>query len=512
MTNPEQITNINAQMVGICELKGPVGYPKNPPFNPPEQYPELPFVNEIDPTNNIYPLVREFFYTMGWDSSNFGKKEWNPLGNIIKKGAKVVIKPNWVVDVSQYDMNALITHMSLIRAIIDYAWKASGDEGSIEILESPIQKTDWGNLMNLTGAQKTVEYLKLKGVDVELQDIRTECFVEKDILNVHGWRLKVFYRKKLPGTKKGYVKVDLGGSSALQEISQKHEKFRGIQQWTSRETKKAHNDKNHVYSVPKEVLDCDVFINIPKLKTHRKAGVTLALKNLVGMVNNKDWLPHYVKGTPDQGGDEAPTKIQTYVKLIDKFSIIQFFKKFGFSLRPPNVEKLWRKKIEDDLYQLKNVRQANWYGGDTVWRMVYDLNIILFHANEFGQLKKDQQRNYLAVLDGIIGGERFGPLDSKPKKTGIIIGGTNPVLVDYVGARTMGFDEHKIKSLFNAKRFKQFNFAKYDFADVAIRSNNEKWRLITTHPEKAAFNFVPAPGWEGFIEYQSSSTTKTDSA
>jgi len=502
MINTQSQPNNDSKTVGICELKGPISYRGDVPFNPPEIYPELPFPVEVDVNNNIYPLVRDFFYSMGWDNEHYGTKDWNPLGSIIKPGEKVVIKPNWVVDVSEYDMNALITHMSVIRAVADYAWKACGLEGSIEILESPIQKTNWSHLIELTGAGKTVDYLRAKGMRIGLQDIRTEWFVERDILNIGGWRLKVFYRKKLSGTKKGYVKVDVAENSALQEIKHKHALFRGIQQWTGKETKKAHNTEHHIYSVPKEILECDVFINIPKLKTHRKTGVTLTLKNLVGMVNFKDWLPHYVQGTPDKGGDEAPSRIQTYVKLIDKFAIFQFFNKFGFSIRPPKVERFWRKKIESDLHLLKNVRQANWYGGDTVWRMVYDLNIILFHANSNGKIESIQQRKYFSLLDGIIGGERFGPLDSMPKKSGVIIGGINPALVDFIGTRVMGFDENKVKMLSKIREFSKFAFATDNLHDIIIRTNDEKWKAIVNHPEKVSLSFIPAPGWESHIEMQ----------
>ena len=34
-------------------------------------------------------------------------------------------------------------------------------------------------------------------------------------------------------------------------------------------------------------------INIPKLKTHKKLGMTLCLKNLVGVTDPRYWLPHY---------------------------------------------------------------------------------------------------------------------------------------------------------------------------------------------------------------------------
>ncbi len=487
--------------IAIMEMEGGIVYPKITPFDPPKKYPEAPFDIDIDTSNKVYPLVRDMFYQMGFDNKNYGKTSWNPLGSIINPGGKVVIKPNWVLDKSEYDINALIAHMSVIRAIVDYAWKACGPNGHISILESPIQNTDWKNLMKVTGAEKTVHYLKGKGVSIDIQDIRTESFVEKDVLNIFGWRLKTFYRKKRPGTKKGYKTIDLKSESALDEIKGSAHLMRSIQRWTARSARKAHNSKHHKYSVPREILECDAFINVPKLKTHRKAGVTLSLKNLVGMVEKKEWLPHYLKGTPKEGGDECPRKMDPIIKFIDNIAIVSFFKRFGFSIRPPKVEKMWRKKIESDLNQLKNVRQANWYGGDTVCRMVYDLNMILLHADKEGKMHEGKQRNYLSIIDGIISGEKFGPLNSIPKKTGVIIGGFDPVLTEFIGTRVMGFDEKYIKTLDNLNKL-SYSIGNNNFEDTNICTNNSKWKEIIDNPSKVSFSFIPAPGWTGHIEWK----------
>lgn len=485
-------------IVGISEMQGEIVYPEKAPFSPPQKYPEYPF-EEIDPENKAYPLVREILFEMGLDRENYGTPNWNPLKNYVKKGSKVVIKPNWVFDISQYDINALITHMSIVRAIVDYVYIACGKKGKIDILESPIENTDWERLNSITQAPETVKYLKKKGVPVTLQDIRTESFVEKDVFNLFGWRLKFFYRKKRQGTKRGYVDIDLGEKSMLHEVDNKAHLMRGIQHWAAKDVQNAHGDKKHIYKIPREILECDCFINIPKLKTHRKAGVTLTLKNLVGIADKKVWLPHYVEGTPEIGGDEAPSKRQLHVRIIDSLSILHFFKKFGFSFRPPGIEKYWRKKIEEDLLELKNVRQANWYGGDTVWRMVYDLNAILFHADEKGKMRTKQQRKYFSIIDGIVAGEKFGPLDSVPKKTGILIASEDPVLAELIGTRIMGFDEHKIKTIENINRTKYF-FGSSSISEAQIESRNEKWKKILTEPKSVCFNFIPAPGWQGHIE------------
>ncbi|MBN2095568.1 MAG: DUF362 domain-containing protein [Candidatus Aenigmarchaeota archaeon] len=494
-----QIAEHLRKVIGVAQMKGQASYPKKSPFDPPKKYPELTARFSPDKSNKAYPLVRELFREMGLDRENYGKKSWNPLGEVISPGGKVVIKPNWVLDKSEHSLDALITHTSVIRAVIDYAWIACGPSGRIDLIESPIQSTDWENLMKVTQAREMVSALKERGVNIHLQDIRTETFVEKEVLNILGWKFKIFYRKKLSGTEKGYTQVNLESESSFHEVRSKAHLFRGIQQWTNKEATLAHDEKNHIYSIPNELLEADVFINLPKLKTHRKAGVTLALKNLVGTVNNKDWLPHYIQGTPQKGGDEAPSVRPLHIKLIDALSIVPLSKTFGFSIRPPGIEKIWRKKIESDLHGLKNVRQANWYGGDTVWRMVYDLNKILIHADKNGSLKPAPQRKYFALVDGIVAGEGFGPLNSLPKKTGVILGGFDPLLVDFVGTRVMGFDEEKIKTLSNAGKQGKYAFGESDFSAVELKSKSKRWKGLLESP-KNAFHFKPAPGWKGHIE------------
>ena len=58
----------------------------------------------------------------------------------------------------------------------------------------------------------------------------------------------------------------------------------------------------HEYLISRSAMDADVFINLPKLKTHKKVGVTLSLKNLVGINGDKNYLPHFCIGTPAEGG------------------------------------------------------------------------------------------------------------------------------------------------------------------------------------------------------------------
>ena len=65
-----------------------------------------------------------------------------------------------------------------------------------------------------------------------------------------------------------------------------------------------HTGGVHEYLISRTILEADCVINLPKLKTHKKTGITVCLKNLVGINGNKNWLPHHRVGTPAQGGDQ----------------------------------------------------------------------------------------------------------------------------------------------------------------------------------------------------------------
>ena len=67
-----------------------------------------------------------------------------------------------------------------------------------------------------------------------------------------------------------------------------------------------HND----YLLSETVLSADLVVNLPKLKTHKKTGVTLALKNMVGINGDKNLLPHHSVGSIAAGGDEYPFTIE----------------------------------------------------------------------------------------------------------------------------------------------------------------------------------------------------------
>jgi hypothetical protein len=73
------------------------------------------------------------------------------------------------------------------------------------------------------------------------------------------------------------------------------------------------------------------------------------------------------------------------------------------------------------------IRNGNWQGNDTCWRMALDLNRALLFANRDGTLRTaSQPKRYFCIIDGIIGGQGNGPTDPEPVFSNVLIAGGNP--------------------------------------------------------------------------------------
>jgi len=186
-------------------------------------------------------------------------------------------------------------------------------------------------------------------------------------------------------------------------------------------------------------------INLPKLKTHKKTGVTLALKNLVGINGDKNWLPHHSLGSVGEGGDEFPA-----ARLIDKLRsrateiarpLLAKGKMLGFFRFARRIESATR---GEDF-----IRAGNWFGNQTTWRMCCDLNRCLYYSDVKGLHLDSSEpvRTVLTILDGIVAGEGEGPLAPVDVPLGAVVAGTDPVAVDLAAVRLMGFDAEQIPKL-----------------------------------------------------------------
>jgi len=416
-----------------------LSYPSNPPFNPPKIYPEDPIQGNVDKSNLVYASVRKMLALMKLDAKNLGTPEWSPLSTYVPKGGTVFIKPNLVYDrnLSGDSIFAVITHASLVRAIIDYAYKAVGDSGRIIVADAPQHDADFQKIMELTGLKETVEYLKNNfSVPIELYDLRKEYVIYKDGVIVR--------RIILPGDPKGYVKVDLGKLSAFTEIDSNYKRFYGAD-YNRKETMTYHNPGHHIYVISRTFLESDLVINLPKLKTHMKAGITISLKNMLGIIGEKNCIVHYRIASPAEGGDEYPGQVSKLnallLKLNRMYSDIFLSKNLGLNFYRMLI-KLSKGKFRSESGGM--IHSGNWYGNDTVWRTIADINKIALYADKIGKIHGTPMRKMLILVDGIVGGEGQGPLAPRAKKCGVLISGENSWCVDLVAARLMGFNIYKI--------------------------------------------------------------------
>ncbi len=489
-------------------------YSTNPPYHPNKLYPEYPFDKEfIDKSFegiDAYEAVRNLFYLLGYDRENFGKKNWNPLGHLIKPGYRVVLKPNFVLHFNEggYDIFANLTHPSVIRAIADYCYIAMQGEGSIVIAEAPQMNCELDKLEEILNLNSIFKfYRNYAKMDFRLIDIRKlTCKFDYD----KGYFPSDSFVFNENADPLGYEIINLGADSYLNELPGLENLYGADYDRTF--TVLNHSNGVHKYCISKTVLNADTVICIPKLKTHKKVGVTLNIKLLVGINGDKNYLAHYRIGTPDQNGDEFPSSNKLDINLYRKFT--RFFSDYFFAKRSrlgdrlflaikriaqPALNFLREKNIITPPDENDRVYGGNWWGNDTAWRMALDLARIFIYADANGNLTNKPQRNILSIVDGIIAGEGDGPMSSEPVKIGTLIGGENILAVDTAASTLMGFDYQKIKMIKFGWEEKKFPLAYFNPENTSVFSNDKILNNKNVISCKK-YKFKPHRNWRGHIE------------
>ncbi len=467
-------------------------------FRPSFQYPEYPFKNDISKEqNNVYDMVRKSFHMSCMDKLHYGTNQWNPLGDIIKPGNKVVVKPNLVMDFnpSGDGTDCLYTHPSVVAAIVDYIFIALQGRGQIIIGDAPMQECNFIKLIKQSGYDELINYYKEKTIGtkllIELKDFRGYTSVIKK--GVHHGDENI-------ETSKGIL-VDLGKESEFFKYTEAKLKRLRINSYNPEILLKHHNIEKHEYLINEDVLNADVIINVPKPKMHRKAGVTIALKNLVGINVRKEYLPHHCNGDANSGGDEYnQVNIFKHIKscIQDKINIEasnKNYKKAYFLV-------LMRKMITTFIRLSKDQSwDGSWYGNETISKTIIDLNKILLYCDKRGEIHSSPQRKIFTIADMIISGENEGPVEPTEKKAGLIAMGNSSVCFDEVITTLMGINIDKIPTLKQARN-SQGKFKLIEDEQAIIISNNIKWnnKYVKDLEKEDVLHFVPAVGWKGKIE------------
>lgn len=415
-------------------------------------------------------------------------------GDFVRPGDRIVIKPNWVKEHDERrpgpdSWEHIVTHPAVIEAVARWAASKLHGHGSVIMCDAPQTDSSFGAIRRYCGLDTLIERCSadFPGVDFSLLDLRIEEWESVDGVTVG--------RKTLPGDPAGTTEIHLDDRS---EFAGYHGcgRLYGAS-YDMEETNRHHTQGHHDYLLCRTPMDADVFINLPKLKTHKKVGLTCSLKNLVGINANKNWLPHHTEGTPDVGGDQFPASTTRArlehawmgaikARLRDRPGLARAFvpiKKFG-------------RLFFGDTQVV--VRSGNWHGNDTCWRMVLDLNKCFWFFDGEGR-RRAEPRRYLTVVDGVVAGDGNGPMSADPKPCGLILAGSHPLAVDCVAATLMGFAWDRIPMLAKAFSIRDLDFADFHSGDIEVISDNPAWEGGLDSIADT-FHFRPHFGWSGAIE------------
>lgn len=437
-----------------------------------QNYPERS--DYFDENNHIFKLIETGFREMGLDAGHYGSPEWNPLSAYISPGDNVLIKPNMVLHANNGDggVECLYTHPSLVVPVIKYVARALNGTGEIVVGDAPLQRCDFMKLITESGYYEIVETYKKRGVNITLVDFRNvKVYIEGSV------------RYLQESKKEGGCIVRLENTSAFEGVEKnKIDRFR-ITGYSPGTLNTHHGEGFHEYKVSEYLLNADVVINMPKPKTHRKAGITAALKNMVGINASKEFLPHHTSlGTGDNGDEyEGSSEWHNLAsRLLDIKNELNDKGEYELARETTLIyEKCFKRAIDQSA---TGYSEGSWYGNDTIWRTIQDLNYILFHSDKNGILHDDIQRKVFVIGDMIIAGEEEGPLEPSPKPMGLICMGENPVMIDRTVAEVMGFDWMRIPSLCRVS--------------IGGISSDDKDRVVITNDEnRRVSKFEPSLGW-----------------
>jgi len=258
--------------------------------------PDIQYCDPFEENSESYRLFKQAFDRLlaglDLDKENAGKEDWNPFGDFIKPGNFVVVKPNLVrhVHLEGGDIRAVIVNPIVIKLTLDYVFRALGNTGRVVLGDAHLQSADAEKIYEINQFDRFVEFYHNNGYRLEIKDFRREATI-KDLQKLH-----YHFGRREVNPEEDFIEVNLKEQSLFYEVRHKFKRFR-VTDYNVKLMQRAHNLIDNKYLIHKDILNSDVIINIPKLKTHRKAGFTCAMKNHIGINGLKDYLPHCTVGT-----------------------------------------------------------------------------------------------------------------------------------------------------------------------------------------------------------------------
>lgn len=389
------------------------------------------------------------------------------------QGKKILIKPNWVRHaILPDDELCLRTHDSFVIAVLKIILEMSPAE--VLIADAPIQGCDWGRMITSSFISEINRFEQQFKIPIIIRDLRRRTFSIKDNSPESSLRPLL-----------DYIIFDLGKESKLEPITIQGKPIFRVTNYDPERMSYAHAPGIHKYCIAKEFFESDVVISLPKIKTHQKTGLTGALKNIVGINGDKDFLPHHRLGGTGRGGDCYPGN--SYMRycselVLDCANRRQGKKAFRFYQKLSSL--LWILSWPGPEHNIA----AGWYGNDTTWRMVADLNRIALFGMADGTVSGIQQRQILSICDAIIAGQGEGPLSPDPLPLGFISISNCSTLNDQAMSVLMGLPKEKIPLL-------NYNSFKYETeCEITINKVRKEFLDLSKFSSRA---LLPS-GWKFF--------------
>jgi hypothetical protein len=283
-----------------------------------------------------------------------------------------------------------------------------------------------------------------------------------------------------------YLVFDLATKSNLESVTAAGTTRFRVNNYDPDRMVKVHAPGKHMYCLIREFFISDIIIQLPKIKTHQKTGITGALKNLVGINGDKDFLPHHRMGGTASGGDCYPggSALRHFSELaLDQANRNQGKSSFWYWQKFSSL--LWHMSFPGPEHNV----DAGWYGNDTSWRMVADLNLIGLYGRADGTLSDEPQRQIYSLCDAVIAGQGDGPLEPQPLDLGILSFTNDSVSNDLAMAILMGLPLEKIPLL--NQYAKEMSYP----CPVIFNGTEISYEALKKHAVRA----IPPKGWIAYL-------------
>jgi hypothetical protein len=362
------------------------------------------------------------------------------------------------------------TQCEVLYPLIEQILAVYGGDVRIRIGNAPIQSAVWNRLVEEVGLARLVSHFRqrLRADVIELCDLR---LLVRDLSNRYATS---HVREEDEFRSDRCVQVDLAEASLLEAVTRQDTAFRVLDYGADRIIR-CHSPGKHVYIIARAILESDLIISVPKLKTHEKVGITTGIKGCVGIVAHKDCLPHHRKGSSAEGGDEYQRPSRLRRLLSDYHDFVNRL--------PASAAASWLLFSDRVLRKLHSRRKTcfaagSWSGNDTAWRMSLDLARISLYATAEGRMANEPVRRHFVLTDGVIAGEGQGPLNVDPVALGYLSWSEDLAASDLVNSAAMGMNLDRLPIVRQAFQLSDYPLTSLTRPqEVAISFNGRRMSL-----------------------------------